>query len=216
MGTLSLLFDGQYALFILLMIALIISLTFHEWGHAFCAKLFGDNTAAQAGRLTINPVAHIDPMGLAMVALIGIGYAKPVPTNPANYTHRMAQLWVAAAGPFMNLVVAFTSWNLYLLLSGAGVATLQGDGAWQFFSLLVMINLLLMLFNLLPIGPLDGHSIMGQLLPPRIARVYLDWNARFGAFALLALVAAQLLGLPVFRFILGFAEGLIPWITIAN
>jgi Zn-dependent protease len=72
-------------LFLLIVMALVISLSFHEWGHAFAAKLFGDDTAQRAGRLTLNPLAHIDPLGLLMVVLVGFGYAKPVPTNPRNF-----------------------------------------------------------------------------------------------------------------------------------
>ena len=79
---LPLLLNQQYALVVLLIICLIISLTFHEYGHALSAKLLGDDTAQRLGRLSINPIVHIDPMGLAMVVLVGFGYAKPVPTNP--------------------------------------------------------------------------------------------------------------------------------------
>ena len=83
---LQLLWQGEYAVFTLLIVALILSLTVHELGHALVAKWFGDDTAERAGRLTLNPVAHIDPMGLLMVVLVGFGFAKPVPTNPANFT----------------------------------------------------------------------------------------------------------------------------------
>ena len=79
---LSLLMQGQFAIFLLLLVALVLSLSFHEFGHALVAKWFGDDTAERAGRLTLNPVSHIDPIGLAMVAMVGIGYAKPVPTDP--------------------------------------------------------------------------------------------------------------------------------------
>ena len=88
----SLLFDGRIDLFIMLLIAIVISLSFHEFGHAWTAKYFGDNTAERMGRLTLNPVAHIDPMGLLMVAMIGFGYAKPVPTVPRNFNSPKASL----------------------------------------------------------------------------------------------------------------------------
>jgi len=109
----NLLATQQYALFILVIIALIISLTFHEFGHAFTAWYFGDNTSQLAGRLNINPLAHIDPMGLLMVVLIGFGYARPVPTNPRNYTNRFAIPLVALAGPAMNLALAFITINVF-------------------------------------------------------------------------------------------------------
>ena len=76
----QLLYQGQYALFFMILVALVISLSFHEFGHAYTAKRFGDDTAERAGRLTVNPVAHIDPMGLLMVVMLGFGYAKPVPS----------------------------------------------------------------------------------------------------------------------------------------
>jgi len=116
----SLLTSGEYAVFILLLIALVTSLSFHEFGHAVVAKWHGDDTAERAGRLTVNPLAHIDPMGLLMVVLIGIGYAKPVPTDPRKFKSKTADLWVAAAGPFMNLLLALVTWNSYLLLRSYG------------------------------------------------------------------------------------------------
>ena len=123
---LSLLMQGQFAVFLLLLIALVLSLSFHEFGHALVAKWFGDDTAERAGRLTLNPLSHIDPVGLTMVALIGIGYAKPVPTDPRNYRRASADLWVALAGPAMNLLLALVTWNTFVWLwqSGAFVEIL--------------------------------------------------------------------------------------------
>lgn len=209
----QLLFQQQYALFILIMIALIISLTFHEYGHAVVAKFYGDNTAEKAGRLTLNPMAHIDAGGLLMVVLIGFGYAKPVPTNPANFTSRWATLWVAAAGPAMNLVVAIITINLYIVGVQAGWSLFGGQGAQFFFTFLALINLLLMLFNLIPIGPLDGHYILPYFLPRPLAQRYLYYNQRFGAYALLALVALSLLGIPIFRYVWNIGESLLPFIV---
>ncbi len=190
----NLLLQGQYAVFALLIIALIISLTFHEFGHGIVAKWFGDDTAQRAGRLTLNPVAHIDAMGLLMVVVIGFGYAKPVPTNPNNFRSPRADLWVAAAGPMMNLLLAIVCWNAYLLAWSAGW---RDEGAQVFFTLLAQINLLLMVFNLIPLGPLDGHYILPHLLPNGLATRYRYYNAKFGAMILLAIVVASLAGLPV-------------------
>ena len=111
----SLIHDGQWLLFAVILAALVISLSFHEFGHAFVALRFGDDTARRAGRLTVNPMAHIDPLGLLMVVFVGFGYAKPVPTNPRLFNSRYAELLVAAAGPAMNLVLAVVSVNAYLL-----------------------------------------------------------------------------------------------------
>ena len=94
----SLIYEGQWLLFAVILAALIISLSFHEFGHAFTALRFGDDTARRAGRLTVNPVSHIDPLGLLMVVFVGFGYAKPVPTNPRLFNSRYAELLVGCSG----------------------------------------------------------------------------------------------------------------------
>ena len=209
----QLLFQQQYALFILIMIALIISLTFHEYGHAIVAKLYGDDTAQKAGRLTLNPVAHIDPGGLMMVVLVGFGYAKPVPTNPANFSSRWATLWVSAAGPGMNLLVAIITINFYILGLQAGWSLFEGQGPQFFFVFLAKINLLLMLFNLIPIGPLDGHYILPYFLPRSLAMRYLYYNQRYGVYALFALIALSLIGVPILTTVLSIGNSLLPIIV---
>ncbi len=209
----QLLLQQQYALFILIMIALIISLTFHEYGHGIVAKYYGDDTAQKAGRLTLNPMAHIDAAGLLMVVLIGFGYAKPVPINPANFTSRWATLLVAAAGPAMNLLVAMITINLYILGLQAGWSLFQGQGPQFFFTFLALINLILMLFNLIPIGPLDGHYILPYFLPRPLAQRYLYYNQRYGVYALLALVVLSLIGVPIFRYVWNIGESLLPFIV---
>jgi Zn-dependent protease len=209
----QLLFQQQYALFILIMIALIISLTFHEYGHAIVAKLYGDDTAQKAGRLTLNPVAHIDPGGLMMVVLVGFGYAKPVPTNPANFSSRWATLWVSAAGPGMNLLVAIITINFYILGLQAGWSLFEGQGPQFFFIFLAKINLLLMLFNLIPIGPLDGHYILPYFLPRSLAMRYLYYNQRYGVYALFALIALSLIGVPILSTVLAIGNSLLPIIV---
>jgi len=212
----ALVFNGQYALFALLLLALVLSLSCHEFGHAWVAKLFGDDTAERAGRLTLNPLAHIDAVGLAMVVLVGFGYAKPVPTDPRNFRSKRADLWVAAAGPGMNLVLAAAAWNGFLLMRLNGLDFAYGEGAETFFVLLVQVNLLLMLFNLIPLGPLDGNYILPHLLPARLAEAYRFYNARYGVWALLALIVVSLLGVPVFSMLMSFAAGLLPLITFVS
>jgi Zn-dependent protease len=209
---LQLIYQGQIGLFLMITIALVISLTFHEWGHAATAKLFGDDTAQKQGRLTLNPVAHIDPMGLLMVMVIGFGYAKPVPTDPRKFTSRWASLLVSAAGPGMNLLVACISINLYLFGMNAGWELFAGDGAKMFFTFLTLINLILMVFNLIPLGPLDGHYIMPYLLPARAAQKYLYYNARYGSHLFLGLVVLSLLGLPIFTYVRQVGEAILPLI----
>ena len=209
----ALIFQGQVLLFALLLIALVLSLSCHEFGHAYVAKLSGDNTAERAGRLTLNPLAHIDPMGLLMVVAVGFGYAKPVPTDPRNFRSRSADLGVAAAGPAMNLILAALAWNFFLSMQLAGVQFFSGVNVQTFFIILVQVNLLLMVFNLIPLGPLDGHYILPYFLPDRLRRMYVHYNARYGVFALLALIVAGLLGVPIFTGLMSFAASLLPYIT---
>ena len=210
---LPILLEGNISLFVLIIAALIFSLSFHEFGHAFAAKLFGDDTAQRMGRLTLNPLVHIDPIGLLMVIMVGFGYAKPVMTDPRNYTSMWAQLVVAAAGPIANLIIAIVAYNLFLYGSSAGWSSMTNPAAIQFISILVIVNLVLMVFNLIPIGPLDGHYILPYFLPKKIANTYRELNARYGNFALLAIILLSIVGVPVFRFVQQTGLALIPYIT---
>ncbi len=209
-----LLFGGQAALFFLIVIALVISLSFHEFGHAFTAKLFGDDTAQRMGRLTLNPLAHIDPMGLLMVVFVGFGWAKPVPTNPNNFTSRWADFFVSLAGPGMNLLLAFVAINAYSIGVQAGLVFLLTPGPRTFFFYLAVINLVLMLFNLIPLGALDGHYILPYFLSRRAAAVYRDFNDRYGNFALMALVLLSFADLPIFRIIFSVGRTMLPYLQV--
>lgn len=208
--------QGYYTLFAVLVFALIISLTFHEFGHAFVAKQFGDDTAEKAGRLTLNPLAHIDPVGFLMVIFVGFGYAKPVPTDPGNFNSPNADLWVSAAGPMMNLLLAIVTWNLYLLLSHAGVGFFQSETTFTFFLLLAKVNLLLAIFNLLPVAPLDGHFIIPYLLPASVRPGFKRLNRQFGPMLLLSLVVLSLLGFPVFSWVSHVGDVMLPLISWAG
>ena len=212
----ALLFSQQYALFLLIIIALIISLTFHEFGHAAAAKYFGDDTAQRLGRLNINPLAHIDPMGLLMVVLVGFGYAKPVPTDPRNFNSRWAMPLIAAAGPAMNLLLAFITINVYVYGDASGYSWFSTTGPQYFFQYLALINLLLMLFNLIPLGPLDGHYILAHFLPRKAAIRYLDYNSRFGHFVFLGLILLSIAGLPIFSWLMGIAGELIQYLIVVR
>jgi Zn-dependent protease len=210
----SMLYSGQIVLFLLIVSALVISLSFHEWGHAFAAKMFGDDTAQRAGRLTLNPLAHIDPIGLLMVVTVGFGWAKPVPTDPRNFTSRWADLVVSSAGPGMNLIIAFIGINAYIMGLRFDVGFMQGPGIRTFFSLLTTINLVLMLFNLIPLGALDGHYILPYFLSPRAAATYVRFNAQYGNMALLGLMLLSFAGIPVFRFIMQTGRAILPYLVV--
>ncbi|MGI9521573.1 MAG: site-2 protease family protein [Hyphomicrobiaceae bacterium] len=207
-----LLIQGDYFLFAALLAALIMSLTFHEFGHAYAAKKFGDDTAERQGRLTLNPIAHVDPMGLLMVILVGFGYAKPVPTDPRNFNSFWAQLVIAAAGPLANLIIAVVAYNIYLYGTEAAWPGFHDPGVHQVFNLLVIVNLVLMVFNLIPLGPLDGHYILPYFLPRKLANLYRTLNARYGTIVLLGLILLAVAGVPVFRFVVGVGASLLPYI----
>jgi len=209
----QLLTAGRFELFLLILIALVLSLSLHEFGHAYAAKLYGDDTAQRAGRLTLNPIRHIDLMGLLMVVLLGFGYAKPVPTDPRNFKSRSGELVVSAAGPAMNLILAVAAINLYVLGRQLGFDPLRDPGPRFFFVYLAQINLLLMVFNLIPLGALDGHYILPYFLPSQLALRYRYYNARYGNFVLLGLIVLGIMGMPIFEYVFSISERLLPLIV---
>jgi Zn-dependent protease len=161
---------------IIWLVLLLPSITFHEYMHGYAAHRLGDDTAKNAGRLTLNPLAHIDPFGTVVLPLLLLvsgspifGYAKPVPVNPGNFADiRRGDLITGLAGPAANLVLAFLGAGLAWL--AVGMATVSGSLAWWVYivgATLVTTNLVLMFFNLIPIPPLDGSSIITIFLPER-------------------------------------------------
>jgi Zn-dependent protease len=174
--------------------AILAALTFHEYAHGWVANKLGDSTARLAGRLTFNPLAHLDPIGTLALIFSPVGWAKPVPVNFNNLRHpRRDMVWVAAAGPGANLVLAAVSaWSLRLFEGGgaivesswlAGLAT----PIYLMLQVSVVINVALAIFNLLPLPPLDGGRIVSGLLPPRQAASY-GRLERYGFVILLVLI----------------------------
>lgn len=142
--------------------AILIALTFHEVAHGFVAYRLGDPTAKQLGRLSLNPLRHLDPLGTLMMVFLGFGFAKPVPVNPRNFKHlRRDDLLVSIAGPLSNLVQAIVGQGLYLLwlFQFSQVPYVGG-----FLQMYYWINLSLMVFNLLPLPPLDGYHVLNSLI----------------------------------------------------
>lgn len=144
-------------------LAIFFSLTVHEFSHALVAKWRGDRTAEREGRLTLNPIAHIDPVGLIMLFIIGFGWAKPVPFNPYNLKDpKWDSVRIALAGPASNLIMAGACGLVLRLLIGNGVI----DGLnllTIFLFLMILLNLFLLFFNLVPIHPLDGSKLFFAL-----------------------------------------------------
>jgi len=212
-AVLELLLSGQIHLFSIMLFVMIFSLTMHEFGHAFLVTKLGDNTALLNGRLTLNPIAHLDIMGLLMLIMLGFGYAKPVPFTPRNIKPRWGKAAIAAAGPGMNFVLALVSINLYIWFVGHGHIADDTPAAFA-LQYMAIINLLLMLFNLLPIGMLDGHYIMSWLLPPRLSTQYDMWNARYGNLLFMGLVILSIAGIPIFRILTRFSYQLASMLVI--
>lgn len=170
--------------------AFVLCITVHEFAHAFTAYRLGDPTPKRQGRVTLNPLDHLDPLGTLMLILMvitgarGIGWGRAVQVNPANFEHpRRDLMLVAAAGPFSNLVLA-------LLIAGVlrlGFVPMT-PSLLEFLAIMVYMNIGLMFFNLIPIAPLDGSKILAGLLPADAAYRYEMAMFRFGPILLLALV----------------------------
>ncbi|MFA5135109.1 MAG: site-2 protease family protein [Patescibacteria group bacterium] len=186
--------------FIAIFVALIISISLHEFAHVFTAHLLGDSTGERAGRLTLNPLAHLDMWGTISILLIGFGWGKPAPFNPYNLrAKRFGPALVALGGPLSNflLIVVFGIMLklLYPVLGPANYLTL-------FLSILVTFNGVLMIFNLIPIPPLDGSHILEGILGSRFANVSALLN-RYGPQLLFGLIFLSIFfGLPIFSSII--------------
>lgn len=165
------------------------ALTLHEFAHAWTALQFGDTTAQWAGRVTLNPLKHLDPLGTLFMFMVHFGWAKPVPVNPANFTHPHAGLWVSLAGIVANLVQAALYAVAWHALQYFMPTALLGRGFVATLLLLgVMVNLSLALFNLLPLFPLDGSHVVENLLPKRQAYRFSLLSQRYGTTILLGLL----------------------------
>jgi Zn-dependent protease len=149
-------------------VALLLAFTIHELAHAYVAYLFGDPTAKNEGRLTLNPLAHLDPIGTILIFFFGFGWAKPVPVNRIYLKYRrIAGVSVSLAGPISNLILAFVSIGLLKIFMVSGLMNGNEVISEIFFRLIdvmVQLNLVLFLFNLLPFPPLDGYRIVEDLV----------------------------------------------------
>ena len=189
---------------------MLLGITLHEVAHGWVAYKCGDPTAKSMGRLTLNPLKHIDPVGTILVPLtlafivallkvgIPIGWAKPVPIQPSRLRNqRRDMILVAIAGPAANLAMA-AAWGLLLALGGSLGLRLGGNGSWvlEMASIGLIFNTVLLVLNLIPLPPLDGGQVLRQLLPAGL-RTRVDAFARFGLIIAVLLVATGMLA-PVF------------------
>lgn len=164
---------------------IIIGLSFHEWAHAYAAYKRGDPTARNFGRMTVNPAAHIDPIGIIMLLVVGFGWAKPVPVNTRNFKHpRKDEIIVSVAGVITNLLLAFVFTGIWIAVA----AFAYNEIAVNLLMYVVVINLALCVFNLLPVPPLDGYHVLQCLLMRKVSYKFFQFVERYGTVLLIAVL----------------------------
>ena len=189
---------------------LVIALVIHEYAHAKAADVMGDFTPRMTGRLTLNPMAHIDPIGLIMLLVVRFGWAKPVMINARNFRNwRQGELLVAVAGPVANLIVAFISLLAMAVLFKLGMFS---EGVRLVLSMMVLFNINFAIFNMLPLPPLDGSKLLMVLLPGRLAYKLISLERysfiiliflMMTPFLTMILIPLQRLVLSIFNLIIG-------------
>ncbi|UCE05920.1 MAG: site-2 protease family protein [bacterium] len=188
---------NQLIEFLIIAPPILLALTFHEYAHAYIATRLGDSTAKEMGRLTLNPLVHLDLLGTAMLFLVHIGWAKPVPVNPLNFSKpKRDLLWVSLAGPGANLLLALLFGLACRLL---GIESLYSSepgmmGLVKFMIVFgLLINIVLAVFNILPIPPLDGSKILMGLIPQRYEQQFVPF-LRYGTTILIAIIVISFVG----------------------
>ena len=187
------------------LLAVLMAITFHETAHGYVAYRLGDPTAKNQGRLTLNPIAHLDLIGALMMFVFGFGWAKPVPVNPFYFEgdRTKGMMLVSVAGPLTNLIISFAAYFIYVAGSGfAGIPFLS-----IFLSTSVTLNIYLAVFNLIPIPPLDGSKILAGLLPKATAYKFLNTVEQYGFLILMLLIffnITDMIMVPVANVILNF------------
>lgn len=195
----------------MVLFSFVIAITLHEFGHAAAAVACGDDTPRDRGRLTLNPIDHLDPLGtviLVISAATGMlfGWGKPVMVNPANFRRPwISNIMVSFAGPMMNLLQAAV---LALLLRTNVLHLAVGSPFSELLIIAANLNIILFLFNMIPVPPLDGASILANILPEGPSRAYVLFMERFGTLALIgvAIGGGAIITMPL-RFLSGFLLG---------
>lgn len=170
-------------------LAFVVALTFHECSHALAAYKLGDPTARNMGRLTLNPLKHLDLMGTLLLLLVGFGWAKPVPVNPRNYRNpKRDDIIVSLAGITSNILLAFLATPIYMLTikHGSNIALIV---SWFIYAF-IQTNIVLALFNLIPISPLDGSHVLEDLLMPVCGPKPFLWLRQYGRYLLIVVLIA--------------------------
>lgn len=198
---LSLLRQGEYFLAVITILSrcfvVFCCLPIHELAHGLMANALGDNTAKNQGRLSLNPLSHLNPIGTIMIFLFGIGYANPVPVNPRNFKNQKSGMALTAlAGPLSNLLMGWVSvWFYFIFRTILPYGTLS-DAVTYFFLFAAEVNVMLAVFNLFPIPPLDGSKIVAAVLPDKIYYKYMQYE-RYVMIAVLVLLFLGVLDKPI-------------------
>jgi len=185
-------FGDNIRLLLVLAGPLLLSLVLHEFAHARVALAFGDPTALRAGRVTLNPLRHLDPIGTIALLFVGFGWARPVPVNRFMlHPPRLGNIMVSLAGPATNLALALlagASLKILATLPAANLDSPMGEMIFQTLLITMGINIILGLFNMIPLAPLDGHHILGELLPEHMRYGYAMFQQKFGMMLLMMLI----------------------------
>lgn len=192
-------FINSWQQLIVVIPALLLTISFHEYAHGKLASLLGDPTPAATGRLSLNPLKHLDPIGTLMLILVGFGWAKPVQVNPSFFQGNKLRgmMYVGLAGPGMNLVLAYLAAVALHFIPSGGLLFL-------FFYMLLWYNAMLAIFNLIPIPPLDGSRVLAGLLPPK-AGLFIYRLEQYGPVLLFILLITGIVGrilMPAVQFII--------------
>lgn len=193
--------QGEYLLAVITVLArcfvVFCCLPIHELSHGLMANLLGDKTAKNQGRLSLNPLAHLNPIGTIMIFLFGIGYANPVPINPRNFKNiKWGMALTAFAGPLSNLLMGWISIWFYFICGKLLGAFAVCDAVRMFFLFAAQVNVMLAVFNLFPIPPLDGSKIAAAILPDKIYYKYMQYE-RYIMLGLMVLLFMGVLDKPI-------------------
>ena len=190
--------------------AIIIAMVIHEWAHARTAYALGDPTPRMMGRLTLNPAAHVDLIGLLMLFIVHFGWAKPVQINPYNFSNpRRDDILVSLAGPGANFAISFVTLMVMIFLAKIGFE--MSEGMQLVLSSIMIININFGIFNLIPIPPLDGSHVLKQLLPYELAQKYeiLEQHSFLILIIILMTPVVSWILVPMQKFILGIFQGIV-------
>ncbi|MBT9155847.1 MAG: hypothetical protein DDT37_00821 [Firmicutes bacterium] len=179
---------------IFLLPALLLAITVHEFSHAWVSHRLGDPTPKYNDRITLNPLAHIDPLGLITLLVFGFGWGKAVEIDPSYYRNqRQGVLWVSLAGPISNIVTAFLLMFVFVAMLSMNIMPEDSFGA-RLLRTGFSINVVLAVFNMLPVPPLDGSKVLASLLPRKYAYSFQSLAQQWGFFILIGLMATGLIG----------------------